>query len=104
MEGKLHIMKKAILMMMSALQAMSVTACGAGTSNSSSGNRAPAVPNSTPEHKEVIEPPSTTEEKMVVFPTFFPSDYFKEAKKKYEVQFHPNITIELNSIATDDEK
>ncbi|MEC0176887.1 hypothetical protein P4H83_18590 [Paenibacillus favisporus] len=96
-------MKKAILMMMSALQAMSVTACGAGTSNSSSGNRAPAGPNSTPEHKEVIEPPSTTEEKTVVFSTFFPSDYFKEAKKKYEAK-HPNITIELNSIATDDEK
>ncbi|WP_221226432.1 ABC transporter substrate-binding protein [Paenibacillus endophyticus] len=44
--------------------------------------------------------PSTTEKKTVVFSTFFPSNYFKEAKKLYEAK-HPNITIDLQYIDSD---
>ncbi|MFE4569836.1 ABC transporter substrate-binding protein [Paenibacillus chitinolyticus] len=39
--------------------------------------------------------------KTIVFSTFFPDDFFKEAKKRYEAK-HPNITIELKYVETDD--
>jgi len=39
--------------------------------------------------------------KTVVFSTFFPDEFFKEAKKKYEAKY-PNITIELKYIESGD--
>ncbi|MBB6734281.1 ABC transporter substrate-binding protein [Cohnella zeiphila] len=37
----------------------------------------------------------------IVFSTFWPEDRFEEAKKKYEAA-HPNVTIKLESVTTDD--
>lgn len=115
-------MKKTMLLAMTAMLAMSITACSTGPINKTGSNGASGSPSTggtgnsdtasgsagatggtdaASGHKEVIGPPSATEKKTVVFSTFFPSDYFKEAKKKYEAK-HPNITIELKSIPTDD--
>ncbi|RXZ83271.1 carbohydrate ABC transporter substrate-binding protein [Paenibacillaceae bacterium] len=77
---------------------------GQGSRNESEGTSGTATEGQagekTPEG-EALGGPSTTEKKTVVFSTFFPSDFFKEAKKRYEAQ-HPNITIELKSIETND--
>lgn len=43
---------------------------------------------------------SGNEKKTIVFSTFFPDDFFQEAKKKYEAT-HPNITIDLRFIESD---
>ncbi|NUU62037.1 hypothetical protein [Paenibacillus agri] len=49
----------------------------------------------------IILPYSFSRVLFRLFSTFFPSDYFKEAKKKYEAK-HPNITIALKAVETDD--
>ncbi|MDQ0088948.1 multiple sugar transport system substrate-binding protein [Paenibacillus anaericanus] len=44
---------------------------------------------------------SNGEKKTIVFSTYFPDDFFKNAKKEYEAK-HPNITIELTYIESGD--
>lgn len=53
--------------------------------------------------EERCRPPSDTEKKTVVFSTGFPNDYYKLAKQQYEAK-HPNITIELQSVESDDSR
>jgi multiple sugar transport system substrate-binding protein len=118
-------MKKVMLMIFAAMFVFTLSACSAGAGNpkgsanastggaSSTGNSSAAggevnsgqqptdQPTNSSGQPGGLGAPSTTEKKTVVFSTFFPSDYFKEAKKKYEAK-HPNITIELKSVETDD--
>ncbi|WP_227793400.1 ABC transporter substrate-binding protein [Paenibacillus guangzhouensis] len=48
-----------------------------------------------------IGPISDGEKKTIVFSTYFPDEFFVQAKKKYEAK-HPNITIDLKFIESDD--
>ncbi|OPH51181.1 hypothetical protein BC351_35620 [Paenibacillus ferrarius] len=117
---------KKVMLVLTAMFVLTISACSAGTGNpkgSAEGNNggASSAGNSNaggagevktgqlPTDQSAsssgqpggLGAPSTTEKKTVVFSTFFPSDYFKEAKKKYEAK-HPNITIDLRSVETDD--
>lgn len=118
-------MKKVMLMVLAAMFVFTLSACRAGTENltgsadgnsggaSSAGNNNAGGAGEGKTGQQSTDQsaassgqpgglgaPSTTEKKTVVFSTFFPSDYFREAKEKYEAK-HPNITIELKSVETD---
>ncbi|MGO4548508.1 ABC transporter substrate-binding protein [Paenibacillus sp. 2TAB23] len=107
-----------MLIVLAALFAWTITACSTGTGNhgengvtvgngnignTGKGEEQPAggdKPGTSSGQQGGLGRPSTTEKKTVVFSTFFPSNYFKEAKKRYEAQ-HPNITIDLQYIDSD---
>ncbi|WP_258207085.1 ABC transporter substrate-binding protein [Paenibacillus radicibacter] len=55
----------------------------------------------TLDDKKTKETISNGGKKTIVFSTYFPDDFFKNAKKKYEAKY-PNITIELKYIESDD--
>ncbi|WP_028609342.1 ABC transporter substrate-binding protein [Paenibacillus harenae] len=97
-------MRKAFILLFTFLYMITAAACSTGAGNGN-GNAAqsPQGDQTTkpPGQGETVGAPSTTEKKTVVFSTFFPDDFFKEAKQKYEA-LHPNITIELQSIESDD--
>ncbi len=107
-------MKKTLMILLTMLVMVTATACSSGAENGYGGGN-PGSGNTTGGSTSQtdggstntadggisIGAPSTTEKKTVVFSTFFPSDYFKEAKKRYEAK-HPNITIDLKWVETDD--
>ncbi|WP_018757089.1 ABC transporter substrate-binding protein [Paenibacillus terrigena] len=92
-------MKKTILMMLTILLIISVSACSTPVSmgESQSENK------KTETLKEKNTPDLTLdgEKKTIVFSTYFPDEFFKQAKKKYEAK-HPNITIDLRYVESDD--
>ncbi|BBI34298.1 ABC transporter substrate-binding protein [Cohnella abietis] len=104
-------MKRTLFILFTLICIIMATACS-NDGNRSGNENVTTTPNvgETPKDGQTTEPPakggtvgapSTTEKKTVVFSTFFPDEFFKEAKKRYETK-HPNITIELKSVSTDD--
>ncbi|MEK0314690.1 ABC transporter substrate-binding protein [Cohnella sp. 56] len=102
-------MKKIMLTILATVFVFTISACKAGNGNLNhvadtggvnTGQQPTEHSASEPDQPKGLGAPSTTKQKTVVFSTFFPSDYFKEAKKKYEAK-HPNITIDLRSVETD---
>ncbi|GGH30914.1 ABC transporter substrate-binding protein [Paenibacillus segetis] len=99
-------MKKALLIMVTIILMISVSAC----SRADNGNTAQTpnedmtikVPDANKTDGEKTEgTKSNNEKKTIVFSTYFPDDFYKNAKKKYEAK-HPNITIELTYLESDD--
>jgi multiple sugar transport system substrate-binding protein len=95
-------MRKAMLILFTFIMVM-VSACsnagGAQTSNEGQTNTE-QVKNgtgSTPPKGETSGTKNSDEKKAIVFSTYYSSDFFIEAKKRYEAK-HPNITIHLQYI------
>jgi len=95
-------MKKGLFILLT-IMIMLVSACSSATGGNSGGKQTPSggQESTTPPKEETDKPKNSNEKKTIVFSTFFPSDFFKEAKKKYEAK-HPNITIDLKYIESDD--
>lgn len=107
-------MKKFLIILTTVFSMVAVSACG--STGSGNGNRAGGS-GSVSDHttqtaqkgaessgtEEAMPPPSTTEKKKIVFSTGFSNDYYKLAKQQYEAK-HPNITIELQSVESDDSR
>lgn len=100
-------MKKALLILFTILM-VTVAACStpAGSNVGGDGGQTNELPekdeiNTSPPKEETDGTDNGKEEKTIVFSTFFPDEFFKEAKQKYEAK-HPNITIDLRYVETDD--
>ncbi|EJW15139.1 ABC transporter substrate-binding protein [Paenibacillus alvei] len=109
-------MKRFLIILTTVLSMVAVSACSSSGNGSGNGNRAGgsggvsdhATQTAQKGHAAeppggAMPPPSDTEKKTVVFSTGFPSDYYKLAKQQYEAK-HPNITIELQSVESDDSR
>lgn len=92
-------MKKTLFMMLMILLIISVSACStpAGKGEAQSENKK----TETPKEKNTPDLKLDGEKKTIVFSTYFPDEFFKQAKKKYEAK-HPNITIDLRYVESDD--
>ncbi|OPA73005.1 ABC transporter substrate-binding protein [Paenibacillus selenitireducens] len=92
-------MKKTIFMMLTILLIISVSACsdptGKGEAQSENKKTEDLKEKDTPDLK------LDGEKKTIVFSTYFPDEFFEQAKKKYEAK-HPNITIDLRYVESDD--
>ncbi|MFD7522652.1 ABC transporter substrate-binding protein [Paenibacillus chitinolyticus] len=86
----------AVILMISASACSSRTGNGEETGGQNGDKTAQSPDGGKTEGKKPDDGPKT-----IVFSTFFPDDFFKEAKKRYEAK-HPNITIELKYVETDD--
>jgi len=107
------LMKQTMLMLLAIIFVFSITACSSASNRPTSGvnHAGNDQPVQTPGQGQPDTPDSgdkedgnainSNEKKTIVFSTFFKDDFFQEAKKKYEA-LHPNITIELKYIDTDD--
>lgn len=109
-------MKKLLFILTAVFSMVAVSACGSTGNGSGNGNRAGesgSVSDHTTQTAQkghaaeppggAMPPPSDTEKKTVVFSTGFSNDYYKLAKQQYEAK-HPNITIELQSVESDDSR
>ncbi|WP_289355582.1 ABC transporter substrate-binding protein [Paenibacillus sp. S-12] len=109
-------MKRTLIILTTVFSMVAVSACSSTGNGSGNGNRtggSGSVSDHTTQTTQkghdaessgtegAMQPPSTTEKKKIVFSTGFPNDYFKLAKQHYEAK-HPNITIELQSVESDD--
>ncbi|BBH19166.1 ABC transporter substrate-binding protein [Paenibacillus baekrokdamisoli] len=104
-------MKKMLLILIAMILITSVTACSSQARNgdevqapnkSQTANQPKGdEPTKTPGGKKTDEVKSSGGKKTIVFSTFFHAEFFKEAKKKYEAK-HPNITIDLKYIESED--
>ncbi|MEQ7049836.1 extracellular solute-binding protein [Paenibacillaceae sp. P-4] len=107
-------MKKFLIILTTVFSMAAVSACSSTGNSSEDGNRAGGSASDhttqtmqkghaaeSPGTEGAMPPPSTTEKKTVVFSTGFSNDYYKLAKQQYEAK-HPNITIELQSVESDD--
>ncbi|MEC0093939.1 ABC transporter substrate-binding protein [Paenibacillus macquariensis] len=95
-------MKKMLLMLLTIILMISVSACSSRAGNgdvTQTQNEDKATEKPNGEKTEGTKPSGG--KKTVVFSTFFPDEFFKEAKKKYEAK-HPNITIDLTYIESGD--
>lgn len=99
-------MKKTLLIMLTIILMISVSACrGADNGNiAQTPNEDKTIKVSEEKKKDGEKTEGTKsngEKKTIVFSTYFPDDFFKNAKKEYEAK-HPNITIELTYIESGD--
>lgn len=102
---------KKLLMILCTIMLMTAVTAACGSSGPSdtpagSGGQTDQSPtnngtNATPNLDDTAKGQTGNEKKTIVFSTFFPDDFFQEAKKKYEAA-HPNITIDLRYIESDD--
>ncbi|MDK8180270.1 extracellular solute-binding protein [Paenibacillus sp. UMB4589-SE434] len=92
-------MKKTLFMMLMILFIISVSAC----STPASKGEAQSENKNTETLKEKNAPDLKLDgkKKTIVFSTYFPDEFYKQAKKKYEAK-HPNITIDLSYVESDD--
>lgn len=95
-------MKKALIILLTIMM-MVVSACSSAAGGNSEGTqtKSEGQTGTKPPKEETVEPKNSNEKKTIVFSTFFQNDFFVEAKKKYEAK-HPNITIDLKYIDTED--
>lgn len=94
-------MKKVLFMMITTLLIMSASACStpAVKGETQGENRGTDAGIEATENE--IGPISDGEKKTIVFSTFWSDEFMKQAKKKYEAK-HPNITIDLRYIESED--
>ncbi|EGL19015.1 MULTISPECIES: extracellular solute-binding protein [unclassified Paenibacillus] len=95
-------MRKVSFILIAIVLMVSASACSSRTGNGeATGTQNGDKAAQSPEGAKTEGKKSDGGPKTIVFSTFFPDDFFKEAKKKYEAK-HPNITIELKYVETDD--